>query len=143
MFADTLLLAERGHLLRLILWGAASIVAGTVIVGFLARRAGSALLRQFGIQTLAWGAVNASIAALGLRALAIRDYASASRLHRVLWLNVGLDVGYVAVGATLAIAGWMLGRRLGAVGSGTGVVVQGLALLLLHSLLLRTLVALP
>ena len=131
MFADTLLAAERTHLLHLLVWGAASIVAGTAILALVARRAESALLRWFGIQTLAWGAVDASVAAFGLRGLALRDYAGATRLDRLLWLNTGLDVGYVAVGATLATAGWMLGRRLGALGAGAGVVVQGAALLLL------------
>jgi hypothetical protein len=52
-------------------------------------------------------------------------------------MNVGLDVGYILVGATLAIVGWRLGggRRLGVVGAGTGVVVQGTALILLDLLL--------
>jgi hypothetical protein len=35
----------------------------------------------------------------------------------------------VAVGATLAIAGWRLGRRPGAVGAGVAIIVQGIALL--------------
>jgi hypothetical protein len=61
----------------------------------------------------------------------MRDADGAARLDRLLWLNTGLDVGYVAVGLTLAIAGWSLGRRLGAVGAGLGVVVQGMALLAL------------
>ena len=143
MFADTLLAAERAHLLRLLVWGTASIVAGTIVAGLLARRTGSPLLRHFGIQTLAWGGVNISIAAFGLRSLRLRDYAGAVRLDRILWLNAGLDVGYVAVGLTLALSGWLIGRRLGAVGAGTGVVVQGLALLLLDLRLLHVTAALP
>ena len=39
------------------------------------------------------------------------------------------------VGATLAIAGWKLARRLGLVGAGIGIVVQGLALTLLDLVL--------
>jgi hypothetical protein len=39
------------------------------------------------------------------------------------------------VGVSLAITGWKLGRRLGLVGAGIGVVVQGAALLLLDLLL--------
>jgi hypothetical protein len=46
-------------------------------------------------------------------------------------------VGYVAVGVTLALTGWVVGRRLGAVGAGAGVVVQGAALFLLDWLFVR------
>ena len=63
MWADTLQALERAHLLRLIVWGAASILAGTAILAWL--RAGareSALLRHFAIQTAAWGTVDAAIA---------------------------------------------------------------------------------
>ena len=35
------------------------------------------------------------------------------------------------VGATLALCGWKFGRRLGLVGAGLGVIVQGLALAVL------------
>jgi hypothetical protein len=47
-------------------------------------------------------------------------------------MNVGLDVGYVAVGATLAIAGWKLAQRMSAVGAGVAIVAQGLALLVIE-----------
>jgi hypothetical protein len=39
------------------------------------------------------------------------------------------------VGAALALAGWRLGRRLGLVGAGVGVIVQGSALLVLDLVL--------
>ncbi|MFM9014132.1 MAG: DUF6992 family protein, partial [Gemmatimonadota bacterium] len=57
--------------------------------------------------------------------------AGAVALDRFVWLNVGLDLGYVLVGLTLALTGWRLGRRLGLVGAGLGVRVQGRALALL------------
>ncbi|HVE78861.1 MAG TPA: hypothetical protein VNA89_08370 [Gemmatimonadaceae bacterium] len=132
MWSDTLLLAERAHLARLFLWGASSVVAGTAVLAFLRlRRARSALLTQFAIQTAAWGLLNLVLALAARRALRERDVAGATRLDRFLWLNVGLDAGYIGVGLTLALAGWFLGRRLGVVGAGVGVVVQGLALLVL------------
>ena len=134
MWSDTLLLAERAHLLRLLLWGAGSVLAGSAIVAFLAvRRVSSPLLSHFAIQTAAWGAIDLLLAGLAWRGLTMRDVAGATRLDRLLWLNTGLDVGYVAVGVTLAVAGWVLGRRLGAVGAGIGVVVQGIALLVLDA----------
>jgi hypothetical protein len=82
-----------------------------------------------------WGAVEIAFVALSWRALALRDLSSATRLDRLLWLNAGLDVGYVLVGVSLVVTGWRLGRRLAVVGAGIGVVVQGAALLLLDLLL--------
>lgn len=67
--------------------------------------------------------------------LAARDIAGATRLDRVLWLNIGLDAGYVLVGVALVLVGWRLGRRLGLVGAGIGLVVQGCALVVLDLIL--------
>ena len=132
MFSDTLLLAERAHLNRILVWGAASVIVGTLLLAFVtARRVGTPLLLHFAVQTAAWGAIDLVIALVARRGLALRDVSGATRLDRFVWFNNGLDVGYVAVGLTLAIVGWQLGRRLGRVGAGVGIVVQGLALLVL------------
>lgn len=132
MWSDTLLALERAHLLRLLAWSAMSIVVGTALYAAVTlRHTSSALLRGFAMQTSVWGLVNLAIALTGWFRLGERDLAAATRLDRMLWLSVGLDVGLMLVGATLAIAGWMLARRLGAVGSGIGVLVQGAALLVL------------
>jgi hypothetical protein len=137
MWSDTLLLVERAHLARLLAWGATSLIVGTALVALLAwRRAGSPLLTHFGIQTAAWGALDVALAASAWRGLAERDASGAARLEHLLWFDVGLDTGCVAVGATLALAGWAMGRRLGAVGAGIGIAVQGLALVALHARLL-------
>jgi hypothetical protein len=134
MWSDTLLLAERAHLQRLALWGVLSVLAGTALVAALVvQRARSPLLTHFAIQTAAWGAIDLAIVAVLWRGLVERDLAGATHLDRLLWLNVGLDFGYIGVGLALAIVGWQLGRRLGLVGAGTGIVVQGLALLLLDA----------
>lgn len=136
MWADTLLAAERAHLLRLVAWGATSVLLGTALLAWLIGRARrSDLLKHFAIQTAAWGAVDLLLAAIAYGSLGVRDLAGATRLDRLLWLNIGLDGGYVLVGLTLAIAGWRLGRRLGLVGAGIGVVVQGVALMLLDLVL--------
>ena len=141
MWADTLLAAERAHLLRLLGWAALSVLAGTALLALVAARGArgagtSGLLRHFAIQTAAWGAVEGAIVALAWRGLALRDYAAAMRLDRMLWLNLGLDAGYIGIGTTLAIAAWTLGRRTAPVGAGIGIVVQGCALLALDLLLL-------
>ncbi len=132
MWADTLLVLERGHLVRLALWAGASVLIGTLLIASLTmRRAQAPLLRHFGIQMAAWGAVDLLICAWGWRGLALRDYAGAQQLINLLWLNTGLDAGYVAVGATLAFTAWRWGARSGGIGAGLGVVIQGLALFLL------------
>jgi hypothetical protein len=132
MWADTLEIAERAHLLRMFVWSAVSILAGTALVAWLhAGRRRSELLRHFAIQTASWGLVEALMAAWFWLHVTPRDLASATRLDRILWLNIGLDVGYVLVGISLVIAALRLGRRFGLLGAGMGVVVQGCALALL------------
>jgi hypothetical protein len=136
MWADTLEIAERAHLMRFLAWSAMSILAGTALYAWLrvgARR--SELLQHFAIQTASWGLVETLMAAWFWMHLAPRDLAGATRLDRILWLNIGLDVGYALVGATLVVAGLKLGRRLGLVGSGMGVIVQGVALAVLDLVL--------
>ena len=141
MWADTLLALERAHLERLLWWGAASVAMGLLLLGVLrARRAASPLLRHLAIQTAAWGGVDVALALHAWRGLRLRDHAGATTLDRLLWLNLGLDAGYVGIGATLALTGWVVGRRLGAVGAGLGVVVQGAALFVLDLVLVQQLV---
>jgi hypothetical protein len=136
MWADTLLAAERAHILRLLLWGGGSALLGTALLAWLhAGRRRSALLEQFAIQTAAWGAAELVIGVIARASATPRDLTAATRLDRLLWLELGLDGGYVLVGLTLLMSGWALGRRLGMVGAGLAVVIQGGALALLHLLL--------
>ena len=137
MWADTLLALERAHLLRLIVWGGSSLLVGSGLLALLRlRRYQSSLLDHFGIQTALWGAIDLSLGLLGLRHLELRDLAAATRLDRFLWLNIGLDAGYVMVGLTLLVIGWRVSpRRPGLVGAGLAVIVQGSALVLLDLLL--------
>lgn len=140
MYADTLLQLERAHLLRLVIWAAASVLAGSAVLALVsARRPPSPLLLHFGAQTAVWGVAIAAWAAIWWHDLAMRDLAAATRLDRLLWLGLGLDIGAVAVGATMAVAGWRWGRRAGAVGAGVGILVQGLALAVLDAGLAATL----
>lgn len=136
MWADTLQAAEHAHLLRLFTWAAASILCGTALLAFLrVRSLRSELLRSFAVQSTAWGTAIALYAAVQFNALAPRDVGSATRLDRILWLHVGLDIGIVAVGLTLTTVGWRGTQRMKLIGSGMGLVVQGCALALLDLML--------
>jgi hypothetical protein len=132
MWSDTFLLYERAHLQRLLLWGATSAVCGLVLLAVTRRtRLRSSLLFHFGLQTAAWGLIDLVLAGNAWWALALRDLQSATQLDRFLWLNVGLDVGYIATGAMLAATALLLGKRAGGIGAGIAILTQGVGLLLL------------
>lgn len=136
MWADTLEALERTHLLRLIIWGAASILAGTALMAVLAsKKRSSPLLKHFGIQCAAWGCIEILLGAVFLAQVGPRDLSAATRLDRLLWLNIGLDIGYVVAGVVLAAVAWRLAKSLAALGAGIGIVVQGLALAVLDLVL--------
>ena len=133
MWSDTLLAAERTHLIRLVLWAATSAVLGTGIIATLTvRRMPAPILLWFGVQSLAWGLVELVLTAIGFHGLVMRDVSGATRLERLTWFTAGLDVGIVATGIAVITVAWMFGRRLGAVGAGLGIVVQGLGLLVMN-----------
>ena len=132
MWADVLLSAERQHLLRLFVWAGLSIVAGTILITvLLAKRIRSPLLAHFAMQSAGWGLIVALIAFFAWRGLHLRDVSGAARLERLVWMNTGLDLGYVGIGITLMVVGRLLGRRMSLVGAGVGIVIQGVGLFLL------------
>ncbi len=113
---------------RLLLWSALSVVAGAILL-----LAGGDFWRGFGVQALAWGAIDAAIALFGQRSAAKRRATGphtaealageAVKLRRLLWINTGLDVLYVAGGLILV---YTLGAQNPfAAGNGWGIVVQG------------------
>lgn len=121
------------HLLRLFTWAGLSILAGTAVATLLTlRRVRSPLLAHFAVQMAGWGIVIGAVAAFEWHGLAFRDLAGATRLDRLVWMNIGFDAGYIAMGATLALTAWVLAKRLAAVGAGVGIMVQGMALLVMH-----------
>lgn len=121
---------------RLLAWGGAS-VAGGAALALVGHATGSRFLRGFGTQTIGWGAIDAGLA-LGGRARAQRlrsgppadpaaAAAEAARIRRILALNAGLDVLYVAGG--LAVAAGRGRADPAARGHGLAAVVQGAFLL--------------
>jgi hypothetical protein len=129
---------------RLIRWS-----SGSVVVGAAMMLNPDDLWRGVGAQFVGWGVIDALIAWLGQRSArkkaaapdahdGERQAEARANLRRVLWINTGLDVGYVAGGIVLAQTKgrenpfWR--------GSGWGIAVQGgflFVLDLVHALLLR------
>jgi len=110
---------------RLRAWAVVNVLAGlALIVG------GDPFWRGFGTQAVAWGLIDGLIAWAGLRSAQKRvrpPEAEARHLLRLLWLNAGLDVIYLAIGAAVIV---FLGQTNPEVnGHGWGVLVQGAFLL--------------
>ncbi len=98
------------------LWAAGSITAGALVRGAAGR------------QHALWGAVDGALAARGLLRAPdrVREPGErAARLRRLLLVNAGLDVGYLALGATLRSGRLGAARRP----DGEAVLVQGAFLL--------------
>ncbi len=114
-------------------WGAANIVVGAALVG-----SRHAVLRQIGIQAIAWGAIDGALGLNGARGAdqEERDGRPAHEIARrdcvILAINTLLDVGYIAGGA------WALRSAKGRAdraGIGIGIIIQGLFLLKLDTVL--------
>lgn len=132
MWSDTLLAAERSHLIRIAIWAFTSSVLGTAFVTVIAvRRVSAPIVLSFAIQTLAWGSLELVVTAARWFVLSMRDVSGATRLDRLTWFAIGVDVGIVGAGMTAALLAWQLTRNVRAFGGGLGVVVQGLGLLVL------------
>jgi hypothetical protein len=132
MWSDTLLAAERSHLIRVVLWAVTCAALGSAVVSILTlRRVAAPIILAFAIQTLAWGSAELIVAAARWQSLSMRDVSAATRLDRLTWFAVGLDVGIVGVGVAALVAARMSNRKLNVIGAGLGIIVQGLGLLVL------------
>lgn len=129
---------------RLLRWSSGSVVTGAAML-----LNPDNLWRGIGAQFVGWGVIDALIAWLGLRSArkkaaapdaldAEKQTEARENLRRVLWINTGLDVGYVTGGIVLATTKgrdnpfWR--------GGGLGIIIQGGFLLLfdlVHALFLR------
>ena len=118
---------------RLSAWARISIGLG--LVGLIAPRE---FWRGMASQFLGWGVINQAIAFFGSQGtkkrLANLDKAEkkaieaqeTQKLAKILWINAGLDVGYVLFGAIFARSNRYNSFKVGA---GIGIIVQGLFLL--------------
>ena len=123
---------ELQHLFRLLLWGGASVLIGSLLlIGLSFRRSRAPLVSNFATQCAIWGSAELIWGWYAGRDVPLRDYEGAASLARLLWLAIGLEAGAILVGLTLAIGGWTYVKRLGLVGSGMGIVLQASALITL------------
>ena len=158
MWSDVVYRAEQLHLLRVLFWGALSVLSGTALLLLVVvRPRSSSLVRQFAVQCVAWGWLELVLAGWAYRGLSLRDVAGSARLERAAWLALGLYVGVIAVGMTIGIAAGRFDRRgrsmvgadgpanasertsssgyvLSRIGTGIGIGLQGLALAVLQLL---------
>lgn len=120
--------------LQLLGWAAASMGVALALAMGDPTPFAAAVALQFAV----WGAIDAAIAGAGLRAHAVKRAAGAAasleaseaerrRTRRLLLVNAGLDVGYLAVAAALATIGDPGDARRG---HALGVAIQGGFLLL-------------
>lgn len=122
------------HLVRLGIWAVFSILLGA----FLLVKYRTSLDRQhFSLQAISWGIIDGVIVLVGLYNQTLPNLADIAKLREFLWLNEGLDIGYVGVGITLILWGSRtVAPSLSLKGAGLGVVLQGLVLLILDSILI-------
>ncbi|GCE24727.1 hypothetical protein KDA_02110 [Dictyobacter alpinus] len=121
-------------------WGLVNMLIGASLQG-----TSSSFWKQFGLQACTWGAIDTVLAIFGIRSARRKeqDFQQAkiekrseqkeiNWLHRILVINVGLDVLYILSGA------WVLGRfteQQDRQGLGWGVLIQGLWLFLFDGFL--------
>jgi hypothetical protein len=87
--------AMNGHMARLGVWAAASVIGGIVLLIFFRDRESR---KHFAIQCAAWGAIDAVIVIASLfQQQKSYDSVSAASLREFLWLNEGLNCGYIGV----------------------------------------------
>lgn len=122
----------------LLAWGVGSMVVGAGLAT--ARRQD---LRQIGLQAIGWGVIDAALALSGRRQARAKQHqalgsqqrspsAEATRFQRIVAINAGLDLLYIAGGLRLTWTGYSNPNRYG---MGVGILLQGCFLLIYDSLL--------
>jgi alpha-beta hydrolase superfamily lysophospholipase len=115
---------QRHLSLRLAAWSACSVAGGSTLILW-----GGAMARGAGIQALAWGAVEASLALAGLVG-ARRALPTERGLRRALWIHSGLDLACLAAALLLILLPGPAGAAWR--GHGWGLAAIGASLFLLH-----------
>lgn len=139
--SEELRAAQRAHLYRVLGWGGVNVVIGAALL-VAADRTTQRGRFGFGVQSAAWGTINVGIAAVGLlagggeSALTVAEALRAENGYADLLLfNLGLNVAYASVGATLiAVSGRGVAHPAAWRGHGAALIVQGLGLFVLDGI---------
>lgn len=116
---------------RLLRWSLLSLLIGALLM-----MSEDVFWRGFGLQAIVWGIVDGVIAAFGWRSAGRKEAAlmtweqvgaEAGKLRRILWINAGLDILYIAGGVALVLK--VSAENLFWSGTGWGIVIQGAFLL--------------
>jgi hypothetical protein len=132
--------AKTAHLWRVGAWGGVNALGGLALV-WASSRSTQSTRWHFGAMSAGWGLVNVGIAAGGLLASGTPPpeagplLAAERQFHDVLLFNLGLNVAYSAVGATMLGASYYgvddVGRWRG---FGSSLILQGAGLLVLDGI---------
>jgi len=133
--------AQRAHLYRVLGWGGLNAAVGAALL-LASDRTTQRGRFGFGVQSAAWGTINMGIAAVGLLAGGGEVAQSVSEALRaengyadILLFNLGLNVAYASVGATLiAVSSRGVAHPAAWRGHGTALIVQGLGLFVLDGI---------
>ena len=131
---------QQQRFLLLLSWGLLSVIAGSAL-----QFNSQPFWKQFGIQSLLWGAIDAALALFGHNGANKKEERLAlgqlnetetqkdtRTFYRILLINAGLDIGYIALGA------WLMqhfNTRPDRRGMGFGILIQGIWLFLFDGLL--------
>ena len=131
---------QKQRFLLLLFWSLLSIITGSAL-----QLNNQSFWKQFGLQSLLWGAIDAALALFGLNGADKKEkryllneldptetQKDTRNFYRILLINFGLDVCYIAFGV------WLMGRfntRPDRRGMGFGILIQGLWLFLFDGFL--------
>jgi len=107
-------------------WSGSSVIAGSAMLFY-----DSTIIRDIGIQNIAWGAIDAGIALYARHSISGKGSSSISvqkekqNFRKLLLVNSFLDIVYVGVGAAMSASG-----KDKLKGHGYGIIIQGAFLLL-------------
>ena len=132
---------QRAHLWRLAAWGSTNVLSGLALVATQTRQERPGW-HGFGWQSAAWGSINIGIAAIGLlngqgelSSTFAQAIAAENTYADILLVNLGLNVGYSAIGTTMVVLSHYGVRHAQAIrGHGSALIVQGAGLFILDTI---------
>jgi hypothetical protein len=140
-WADSILALERLFFLKLAVWGALSVVAGSALLALARRETTSAALSSLSLVLVIGGTLEVAIALVCRQGVRLRDLGAATSLDRMLWFVAGIAVGWTSAALFAAMrARARLPASAASVGSAIGLALHGVAIAFLTTQLARALI---